>query len=210
RVTYDDVDLRHAKRRECAFGVRWYLMPLVVLLKRGGFRFPSSTEDPPVESLAPFEVDEAALPEDVRAKFEPLTEELRKLGFGRPIFHSIPCPLQATRNYWASFLHADGRAWARIHCRIWSAERPDRVSLFPMFFAEFDDGSFLITSAGKPDMIMPAGTRMVNQVGAGCPALWRRHEAECEQGLPATPRRAVSRDQLRAAMEALQGRMPGY
>lgn len=67
-ATYYDVDLRHATLREFAFGTPWYSMPLVTLLKFAGFRFPCSTDDPPVEALAPFEVDEVALPDEVHTK----------------------------------------------------------------------------------------------------------------------------------------------
>jgi Zn-dependent protease len=208
--TYYDVDLRHAKLREFAFGTPFYMMPLVALVKFAGFRFPGSTDDPPVEALAPFEVDEAALPEDIRAKFEPLTRELAALGFREPIFHSIPYALHATRSYWATFLHPSGQAWARIHCRIWSGEGKDRVFLFPMFFTEFDDGSFLITSAGKPDMVMPEGARLVNQIGAGAEALWERHGVERDRDFRLQPRRIAGHNELRAAMERLHVRIRDY
>lgn len=47
-----------------------------------------------------------------------------------------------------------------------------------MIFTAFDDGSFLTTSGGKPDMIMPASIRMVNVVGATPTELWARHVGE--------------------------------
>src|SRR5438093_1312299 len=98
--TYYDVDLRKGMLREFAFGTPWYLLPLVALMKWTPCRFFGSTDDPPIESLAPFEVEESALPEEIRAKFEPLMRELAGLGFRDPIFHWIPYPLHSTRSFW--------------------------------------------------------------------------------------------------------------
>lgn len=199
--TFYDVDLRNASLRDFAFGVPWYLMPLVALLKLLRAPFPGTTDDPPVESLAPFEVEESALPEEIRAKMQPLAQELAALGFHSPIYHAIIYPLHATRTYWTSFPRSDGRVWARIQCRIFSGNARPRTLLFPMFFTAFADGSFFVSSAGKQDMLMPAGVRMVNQVGANAADLWQRHSAELATELfpPVLP--VGSHDDMRAAME---------
>src|SRR5262245_57810978 len=161
--TFYDVDLRRAKLREFAFGTPWYLMPLICLFKLFNVPFPGTTDDPPVESLAPFEVDEASLPEEVRERFKPVVQELAALGFQSPIYHAIDYPLHATRTYGATFLHPTGRARGRVHCRIFSGGGAAKSFLFPMFFTALDDGSFLVSSAGKPDMLMPESISMINQ-----------------------------------------------
>ncbi|HXG12494.1 MAG TPA: hypothetical protein VNK04_22250 [Gemmataceae bacterium] len=207
--TFYDVDLRRAKLREFAFGTPWYLMPLVGLFKLLNVSFPGTTDDPPVESLAPFEVERTALPLEVRAQFTPLVEQLTALGFHSPIYHAIDYPLHATRTYWATFLHPSGRAWGRIHCRIWSGGGTEKVFLFPMFFSALDEG-FLVTSGGKPDMLMPEGVRMVNQVGASVAELWQRHNQELEALLPCQPRPVADAEQLRTAMEQYHARVRDY
>jgi hypothetical protein len=208
--TFYDVDLRHARLREFAFGTRWFLLPLVGLLKLFGASFPGTTDDPPVESLAPCEVDEAALPDDIRAQFQPLVQELTGLGFHSPIHHAIDYSLHATRLYWASFVHAHGQAWARIHCRTWSGDGQPRTFLFPMFFTALDDGSFFVSSAGKPDMLMPESVRMVNQFGATATELWQGHEREVNELLPRRPRTVATPDRLREVIEEHHARLRDY
>src|SRR5262245_10149773 len=131
--TFYDVDLRNAALKEFAFGTPWYMMPLIALLKFLRVRFPGTTDDPPVETLAPFEVEEAAVPVGIWEEFGRLAEQLKALDFHNPIYHVILYPRHATRSYWATFLHSSGKAWARIHCRIWSGEGKDKMFLFPMF-----------------------------------------------------------------------------
>lgn len=94
--TFYDVDLRRASMREFAFGTPWHRLPLIFLMKLFGASIPASTDDPPVESLRPFEVDEAALPEDIRAKFAPLAQELAALGFHSPLYHAVDDSLHVT------------------------------------------------------------------------------------------------------------------
>ncbi|HMC64980.1 MAG TPA: hypothetical protein VKI65_08565, partial [Gemmataceae bacterium] len=153
---------------------------------------------------------EADLPEDIRSKFAPLVRDLSGLGFREPIYHSIADPLHASHSYWASFVHASGQAWGRIHCRIWSGQGKDRVYLYPVFFTEFDDDSLLITTAAKQSMVPPPGTRAVSQVGADCQGLWERHGAERERDFQLRPRRIANQHELRAAVERLHGRVRDY
>jgi hypothetical protein len=84
---------------------------------------PGSMDHPTVGTIAPFEVDEESLPEEVREQFRPYAEELKGLGFHSPIYHAIPLDLSMTKIYWATFLHQSGRACARIHHRIWTAKK---------------------------------------------------------------------------------------
>lgn len=82
--TFYDVDLRKAQLREFAFGTTWLFMPLVAALKVCGFPFPGSTDDPPVESLTPFEVEETALPEAIRAQCQAVDRRPCRARFPQP------------------------------------------------------------------------------------------------------------------------------
>jgi Zn-dependent protease len=208
--TYYEVDLRNAQRKEFAFGVPWHRMPLIALMKFLGARFQGTTDDPPVESLIPFEVGPETLPPVLQVLFAPLAEELASLGFQPLLHHDIPYPRHATHSHWATFLHSSGKAWARIHCRIWTGEGPERIFLFPMFFSALDDGSFFVSSAGKQDMLMPEGVTMVNQVGASATELWDRHNQELASLHLRQPIRVGSVEQLRELMEQHHGKLRDF
>src|SRR5437870_6864448 len=109
--TYYSVDLRNATMREFAFGTPWQCLPFLFLSKL--FRLPMSgpTDDPPVETLAPFEVDKDAIPQGVKRQLESLERELAALGFHSPIYHAIPSGLTHTQRYWATFIHSAGTIW---------------------------------------------------------------------------------------------------
>jgi Zn-dependent protease len=141
---------------------------------------PSSTDDANVEALEPFEVQEADLPEEVKKAFDPLSEELRYLGFRPAIYHAIPLLFNYTRIYWATFYHQTGRAIARIHNRIWTQPKKPRNRLFPVFITAFRDGGYLSFSAGKPDMLAPPGVDVHYRPGASVSDLWQAHEMALE------------------------------
>src|SRR6185503_6312305 len=103
----------------------------------------------------PFEVHETAIPSDVQALFQPVAQELALLGFHSPVYHVIRDASHSTLICWATFAHASGQAFARIHYRQWTHPRPQRVYLFPVFYSAFTDGTFLASTAGKPDMATP-------------------------------------------------------
>jgi hypothetical protein len=95
------VDSTRVSMREYGFGSPRWQLPIALLLKLLRVRIPSSTDDPCVEAIAPHEIAEAELPDEVRERLEPLHKELESLGFGRPIYHSISSPHLYTRIYWA-------------------------------------------------------------------------------------------------------------
>src|SRR5579859_2056877 len=140
-----------------------------------------TSDDPNVESLAPFEVDEARLPPDVRDRFAPLIADFKELGFHSPIYHLIAIPFRKATIYWATFGHSSGRACARVHLRIWKEPRPIRIRLFPVFITGFDDGGFLVSWGGKPDMLPPASCEVHFNNGAGVKELWDEHQKELEK-----------------------------
>ncbi len=85
--TFYRLDMSRVTFREYSFDNSWLLTPLVALFKLLRLQLPGSSDDPPVESLAPFEVEETELPAEICARFEPLTRKFAELGFSRPIYH---------------------------------------------------------------------------------------------------------------------------
>ena len=134
--------------REFAFEGKPFHVLVAMLGKIFRFRLSSSTDDIPVDSLAPFELAEEAVPEAIRTAFEPLRRELESLGFHLPIFHAVSHQLSFTQYYSATFAHRSGEVFARIHYRHWTGVNPPRVYLFPIFATAYTDGSWLVSTAG--------------------------------------------------------------
>lgn len=132
-----------------------------------------SSDDPNTESTLPFVVEN--LPDEIANGFEPLTGELTGLGFINPVYHAIDDAGTRTTIYWATFRHESGKYVARIHQRLWQqAANPNRA-LFVMFFTPFTDGTFLVSSAGKPDMASPKTVTMNRMPRAATSRLWGKH-----------------------------------
>lgn len=194
---------------EYRWGTPWFGMPLVALLKLLRLPIPSSTDDPNVEALHPFEVGGDAFPEEVREQLLPLARELGSLGFRDPLLHAIFDPTTSTRIYWATFRHESGRAIARLHRRVWSAAQPPKARQFPLFLSAFADGTYRVTSAGKPDLAAPPEVETEHVVGAATGALWERHCAALERrGLE--PIRVVEDLDLRAVLESHHARVRDF
>lgn len=137
---------------------------------------PCSSDDPNVESMAPFEVGWDDLPAEVQARFHPVWEELASLGFHSPIFHAIDSAATFTRYYDACFCHQSGQTCAMIRHRIWTKPHPPDIHFYTMFVSAFTDGTFCVTSAGKPDTEMPAVIRLERKTGAPAAELWSMHQ----------------------------------
>ncbi len=178
------IDHKRVTWREYAVDTPWLSLPLATLVKLLPLRVFSSSDDPPVESIAPFEVEEAAVPAEVRERFGPLAQELTTLGFGQPIYHRIYHPLHFTSIYWATFLHPTGRAVVRIHHRVWSQGAIHKSYLFPVFISEMENGTFVVSSAGRPDLLTPALVQIVYEPGASATELWERHQRRLDDLLP--------------------------
>jgi Zn-dependent protease len=179
--------------------------PLVIigwLLKWLRVRIPSSTDDANTDSTIPFVT--VPPPLEVQSLFAPLTQELSQLGFYEPVFHVIYDAGSSTTLYWATFLHTSGQHAARIHHRAWGrAVRPKPV-LFPMFITGFSDGTFLVSSSGKPDMAAPETIEMIRKQGAKVQHLWGAHEQRLQQLSARKMIRPIkSRDDLIAVCEDL-------
>ncbi len=173
------------------------------LLSKCGVKFPSSTDDPNVESLAPFEAHETAIPSEVQEMFQPVAQELALLGFHSPRLHVIRDASNSTLICWATFPHVSGQAFARIHYRSWTHPRPPRVYLWPIFYSAFTDGTFLNSTAGKPDLAAPPAVRVNRLRGVSATALWQSHwerlQAEARAGRAVVT--AMTADEVRALSE---------
>ena len=92
----------------------WHKSPLVLISWMNKWlRVPTlcSSDDPNTESTLPFVVE--ALPPEITARFEPLTNELAGLGFFDPVHHAIHDAGTRTTIYWATFRHESGNHFAR-------------------------------------------------------------------------------------------------
>ena len=155
----------------------WHASPLVLIVlvsKWTGRRIACSSDDANTETTLPFVVP--ALPPEVAESFVPLDAEFTRLGFLDPVYHVIYDTGTQTVFYWATYRHESGRHFARIHRRVWyQAAQPNRA-LFPLFFTAFADGTFLVSSSGKPDMASPATVPMNRRPGRAPAALWESHQ----------------------------------
>ncbi|MFM2082692.1 MAG: hypothetical protein RL380_1383, partial [Verrucomicrobiota bacterium] len=152
--------------------------PLVLtifgVLKLLHLRLPNSADDPTVDSTLPFVT--AGLPENIVVKFDAPLKELWALGFCEPVCHIIHDASTQTTIHWATLRHESGKYFARIHNRVWQkAQKPER-GMFVLFFTEFADGKFLVSSNGKPDMAAPDSVAMTRMRGATIAALWAAHQ----------------------------------
>ncbi|HEY3298335.1 MAG TPA: site-2 protease family protein, partial [Armatimonadota bacterium] len=172
--------------KEFLFGSPWYqlvlfLLPVLLLVKVFRVNVPNSTDDPIVESVDPFEVDPAAIPYEIHQRFQRFSGELTALGFQSPIYHMIIDPLRSTRIYWVTLVHSSGKHIARIHNRVWTGINKNDRGVFPIFCTPYVDGTFTVSSAGKPDMLSPASAHVEHHVGASVQQLWERHQLSVEK-----------------------------
>ena len=169
-----EIDSTRVSLREYWWGTKSPLVIIGWLVKWLHIRIPSSTDDPNTDSTLPFVVE--ALPLEVAHGFEPVITEFMRLGFFHPVYYVIHDPGTRTTIYWAVFRHDSGNYFARIHQRIWQqAQKSDR-GLFSMFFTAFADGTFLVSSSGKPDMAAPEAVQMNRRYRARTAALWEAHQ----------------------------------
>ena len=205
---YYRVDLRNSSMREFAFGSPWFALPIIFLFKTLRLPFVASTDDPPVDSITSFEADATALPANLLPTVQQLSDELSGLGFQDSVYHVIPDPLHSTMHYWVTLRHKSGRAWARIHCRVWTAA--NRTLCFPIMFSAMRDGSYVMTSGGKQDTLVPETTQFSNKIGAKPAELWERHQAALEASERGQVRTMTSQSEVKAAMEDLHEQMRDF
>jgi Zn-dependent protease len=195
-----DLNTRRFTHREYWWGNRSPMVIIAWIIKWLRIPIPGSADDANVDSTLPFRVESS--PPEITAAFEPLALELQALGFHSPIYHVIRDYGTQTAFYWATWLHASGLHFARIHHRTWDRVKNRNRGLFPMFFTEFNDGTFLVSSAGKPDMEAPDSVRMNRMRGAATLKLWSEHQRLAEElSRQSAMRRTVTADELAAAVE---------
>ena len=169
-----DIDSTRVSHLEYWWGTQSPLVLVGWVTKWLRVRIPSSTDDPNVDSTLPFVC--AGLPPDIQASFEPLAAQITALGFVEPVYHVISDAGTQTKTYWATFRHPNGQYLARIHRRVWQKAPKASRALFPQFMTAFADGTFLVSSAGKPDTAAPESVQMNRRRGAKPAQLLAEHE----------------------------------
>jgi Zn-dependent protease len=172
------IDYTRMSFRELWWGNKSPLVIIALILKWLRVRIPYSSDDPNVDLTTPFVVE--SLPAEVESRFQPLIAELAALGFTEPIYHLINDGGSRTTIYWATFRHLSGKSFARIHSRTWQQAARANRGLFPIFFTPFADNTFLVTSAGKPDMATPPSIQIEHRRGASTSKLWAAHQQRLE------------------------------
>ncbi|HCE45060.1 MAG TPA: hypothetical protein DET40_16085 [Lentisphaeria bacterium] len=176
-----DIDSSRVTLKEYSWETPFFLLPLAMILKLFRVKIPSSTDDPPVRDLEPFEIQE--LPEPEMERLSVLKCELDALGFSDPVCHRIEDPLHAALTDWITLRHVSGKAFARIHYRSWnfSQKTKAKLHLFPVFYTEFEDGHFVCSSAGKPDTLEPPSWVMDRKINLPAARLWDLHQKSIEK-----------------------------
>ncbi len=196
--TFYRIDSSRVSLREYWWGTHSPAILIAALLKLLRVRIPSAADDPNVASLADFEVEASAVPEEVQQRFQPALRHLAQLGFGSPLWQAIDDDLHHVQTYLAAMPHRGGRAWARVHNRLWHLHTPPRNVLFVEFVSELADGRFVWSLSSKPDLAAPPSCTVVRRRDARPTALWSAHLAAVGRQ-PVVP--AATLPELRAAIE---------
>jgi len=173
--TFYKLKLSRITIREMWWGTKSPLILLGFPLKLLPVCINSNADDPAVEHLTPFLVPYTELPQNVYAEMYPLLQELATCGFYWPIFHAVTGFSDTTKIYMATLCHAHGKACARIHMRVFGGANKTNERIFVTMFSEFMDGSFVVTSSGKPDLEAPKSQQVRRIVDAGVAQLWSAH-----------------------------------
>ena len=179
RVFYR-IDSRRVTLREYWWGNPASVIPAAVL-KLFGVRISSPSDDPCVETLAPFEVEAQDVPGIVAQRLVLPTHQLTSLGFREPLWHVIDDDVQQAKTFMATFVHASGRAWARVHSRIWLVHTPPTTKTFIEIVSETAPGRFLWSLSSKADLAAPSSCTIVRKVNAAPAALWSAHQAALQK-----------------------------
>jgi Zn-dependent protease len=175
------LDSTRVTLREYWWGTRNPLVIFGWIAKWLRIRLPGSVDDPNVETLDPFRVPPARLPEDVRTRFRPLHDELAACGFHSPECYWVHDVVHQTDIYQVVYLHRSGRAFARIHFREWTMPKPPKRYLFTTFVSPFSDGTYLVTTSARPDMLAPPSCLVNRLIGAPPARLWESHQAKLQE-----------------------------
>lgn len=194
------IDSTRVSHREYWWGAKSPLVLIGWIIKWLRIRLPRSADDPNFESATPCVIE--ALPPDMMARLQPLGSELAALGFNDIAYHCFQDAGSQTTIYWATFLHGSGAHYARIHYRRWGQAQKQECALFPMFFTEFTDGTFAVSSSGKPDLSAPDTVQMNRLHKAPTAKLWEAHQQFAAKiGAQKTPVHIASAEEVLASTE---------
>lgn len=207
RQEYYKLDSTKITLREYAFDNPW-LAPLLILIglfsKVFRVRISGSTDDPPMQTLGLCEIQGRDLPEYFRERLEPMAGEVSALGFHPVATYVIEDPIHKTTSAWMTFKHPDGNSFARLQCRQWRGTAQQDRGTFSVFVTEFRDGTYLMSSAGKPDLLAPPACTINRQQKKKADKLWESHQKylreKCGDRLVRTNRTS---EEVRSASERL-------
>jgi Zn-dependent protease len=170
------IDSTRITLREYWWALRSPVVIVAALLKFLRIRLDSSSDDPNVDTLVPYETAGSELPANVREVFAPLLRDFAGQDFEEPVYHAIEDAHHFTQIYLATLRHRSGRAFGRIQYRVWRKPHPPKTFLFPSIVSVFTDRTFLATTGAQRDLASPPTCRVHRMPGAGVADLWAAHE----------------------------------
>ena len=163
---------RNITFEELCFGTPWAVAviawPFAKLFQLGG-----STDLLPVERLDGFRVDKSELDDADLERFQPLAQQVKQQGFKGTIYHQLEDSRHQAHHAHASYLHQSGRSVARIRYR--DCKTSKKKFLVVEFITLLSDGSVIVTSGGKCDLLSPEQVDDVFLGSASVEELWRTH-----------------------------------
>ncbi|EAQ80881.1 site-2 protease family protein [Blastopirellula marina] len=172
-----------ASLREFAFELSWPLMPIAWIIKIFGIRTAGSTDDPAVDRIDEF-VTEREWPANIETKLAPELAMLAGLGFRQAVRHEVTLPSHNTTIYRVTMLHETSKCVARVQYRIWRQPALTTDKLTRQIETPLQDGSYLITFGGQPDLLAPDNF-LVERCGKKKTfgQLWQRHQERLAESI---------------------------
>jgi Zn-dependent protease len=208
RVFYA-VDSRRLSLREYWWGEKHTIL-IAALLKLFRVRIPSATDDPCVESLAPFEVDASEVPGVILQRFSLLLHQLGGQGFRSPVWYVIEDDVNRVKTYLATLQHESGRIWARAHHRIWHIRSPAKTTMFCELVSELAGNQFVWTLSSKADLAAPSSCTVVRDVGGSPSRLMAKHQSALKALSASRVLQVDTTDELRASVERHHASVRAY
>ncbi len=137
-------------------------------------------DEPNVESLDTLGVATADVPEHIAEAYRPLEDALRPLGFGATCWCMFNDDVNGGAGHLAVLLHESGQALARIWCHTKPDSGGADEHILVTIMSAFQDGTFLVSTAGMSDMATPPRMKINELVGASGPELWESHRRKLE------------------------------
>lgn len=190
--TFYDCNSARISLREYWWGTKSPAVIVGWISKWLGVRIPSSTDDPNVETLAPFEIPREQLPEELASQVAALEGDFHALGFHTAVCHLIRDAETHTVILMITLRHESGTVLGRVFHRDWRMPHPPRIYLAPQFITVFEDGSYLVSSALKPDMLAPPECPVNRVEKATAATLFASHQAALIRPQFAKPVRSVT------------------